>query len=140
MGEHNGKTQRMIELIRERGTVTSIDLRDIAGVPLKQQLDLLRRLLDAGTITTELVDAPVGHCRRKVRSYTWQGEAAVAPSPSFRKPKTAQSAGMRRCLGGCGQMFHSTHAGNRICDRCKGIVAKSSAAGIFDQPAVIRYR
>lgn len=26
----------------------------------------------------------------------------------------------RKCLGGCGQMFKSLHAGNRICPKCSG--------------------
>ena len=26
----------------------------------------------------------------------------------------------RKCLGGCGQMFMSQHAGNRICEKCSG--------------------
>ena len=48
-------------------------------------------------------------------------EAPALPSPN--------EPALRRCLGArnaegdpCGQMFHSTHAGNRICPRCREFV------------------
>lgn len=30
-----------------------------------------------------------------------------------------QQPARRKCLGGCGQLFNSLHAGNRICYRCQ---------------------
>lgn len=38
---------------------------------------------------------------------------------SLTPAQLAAQLAMRRCLGGCGQMFESTHAGNRICQRCQ---------------------
>ena len=45
------------------------------------------------------------------RGHVFKGQDASASNDPRRLPA------LRRCLG-CGQMFPSRHAGNRICERC----------------------
>lgn len=42
----------------------------------------------------------------------------AAPPAAGHLPKPNEAA-MRRCLGGCGKLFNSSHAGHRICYRCQ---------------------
>lgn len=61
----------------------------------------------------------------------------VAPVPGG-APTPSQPA-LRRCLGAdCGRMFTSTHAGNRLCPRCKA--GARADEGLFGVAHVVRYR
>jgi hypothetical protein len=44
----------------------------------------------------------------------------------------------RKCLAsGCGKMFNSTWAGNRICPKCTGKAEFKSSSAMFDEPLTV---
>lgn len=142
MAHHNGNTMKMLTLIKERGTATSVDLFDICGVAAKNQPGMLGRYIDDGTLTTEIVRIASGTGKRatRVRRYTWcggeqLGHIGTAPKP----PSGPQARGMRKCLAdGCGRMFMSSSAANRICPRCKSNSEfRAACMGKFDTPHVV---
>lgn len=46
--------------------------------------------------------------------------------PNDSKPKQILKPAMRRCLGWCGQMFHSSWAGERKCKKCRDAGAEAA--------------
>jgi len=144
MAAPNGATLRLLEYIRKHGSAITGELAEQTGIEQKQVSALLLAHVETGKLATDFVPSTKGG--RPTRRYTWLGgEPTVArvprgfPSVTPTLPASPRSSGMRRCLGGgCGRMFHSSHAGNRLCPRCVAAIARDGSGNSFDIPLAAR--
>ncbi len=131
---------RIAAALRAHGQLTSRELHELTGVTGNNQATRLALLVASGTVAVKVVRVPTGTGNRTVRinRYTWCG-GEHNPTPASGAPLAPNQRSMRRCLAdGCGQMFLSSSAANRICPRCKASAEHAaSRCGLFDTPHVV---
>lgn len=149
MTKHRPIAERCKAIILEHGRISAQALAHLTGKRSSNIDTALQPDIAAGVIRSSKQLEACGKRRRWVLIYEHsdgkprQAELAVTPAPTSvrnAKPKSPQDSGMRPCLGGCGQEFWSSDAGNRICPKCRDKAGRFSAAAVFDTPAVVRYR
>lgn len=121
---------RLESLIRQYGRISARDLAAETGITSGNQEGRLVRAIAAGRVLKEVIKTK-GVSGRGLIYWVWRGTGAPA------RERGPRDAAPRKCLG-CGQEFASTHAGNRLCLRCGGDVARNASP--FDVPATVRYR
>lgn len=105
------ENQRRIISLRARGW-TFQQIAEAIGCSASTVFSIIESIREA-------VGAPTS-ARRSSAAETAQAEAvSPAPKPAPASAPSPQQAGRRKCLGGCGQMFNSSSAANRICYRCQ---------------------
>jgi len=109
---HNGKLERALDFIRQRGLATRRDLHDAIGIKLSSVDGLLSRHIDAGIVITE--HTKTEESSRAITCYRWN-DAAV---PGTRPLQHLRRAKPRVCLG-CGREFASAGPMNRMCTPCR---------------------